>query len=115
MNIETGHIRIERGLSTAVVQPKCIATSVQNRFNTFLVDRLEGIPFLGVDKPNEAVAIQSNSKIGLSVAFDTEKITEADSIKIVKILKESISEFDFKPVINWDKGKGVYVFNVFIK
>lgn len=112
---DTGHINIKQGLNAAVVQPKCIPRSMQEGFNAFLVEQLDGIPFIGIDKPNEAVAIQSNSKTGFSVAFDVDKITKEDSIKIVQVLKESVVRFDLKPIINWDKGKGVYVFNVFVK
>lgn len=112
---DTNHIKIKRGLSAAVIDEKAIGFSLQNDFNSFLVERLEGIPFIGINKPNEAVTIKAKKKAGFSIAFDVNRITEEDSKKVIKVLKESVIRFNLQPLINWDKGKGVYVFNVFIK
>lgn len=112
---ESGNIQITRGLTTAVVNKKAIPASFQEKFNSLLTEKLDGIPFIGIDNPNEAVAIQSKRLTGFSVAFDSASITKEDSVKIIEVLKESISELDLQPLIKWDKGQGVYVFNVFIK
>jgi len=107
-------IEIVRGLSAAVMKPKAITPALQGKINNYLVEHLGRIEFFGIEK-NEVAPIESSKKTGMSIAFSSDSITKEDSEHIVEVLKYTIMDFDLKPIINWDKGKGVYVFNLFVK
>lgn len=101
---------------TKALKPKLVA---------FLNERITEFKFMSLDSEGDVDLIEEDEGYGFGFAVAKAddgfrqdlggNTFEYKDEHVQNVLCEAIKEFDMKPVIKWDRGHGVFVFNIFVE
>ena len=96
---------------------------LKEKFETLLSEKLGDITFSNVDEKGKVDFIEEDGEYGFAFAFskfdDSFREDSASGFRykdseVKSALKEVIKDLGMKELIKWDRGSGVFVFNVFV-
>ena len=123
--MELKDIKVKNTLGNVNYQSNEKTQNLKNDFISFLKESLNqsGIKFLSAETESDVDFINENGNYGFAFAcskFDNNfKTNLPEGFKynddiVKRVLKKAIVKFEMQPIIKWDRGFGVFVFNVFV-